>query len=135
MNPEEHGKLCAMYDDFRIDRTKPGFYDDKRFLRAESVDPSFIESYGRFVESRPCDEAYLVRSRNEIPEISSLVHRELVADGRLGACVDIGMILSRILEQEGFWNYIVTSLAVKPREESPIPCGWLREFTGFLTLP
>ena len=28
-------------------------------------------------------------------------------DGRLGACIDVGMMLSRILEQEGFWNYIV----------------------------
>jgi hypothetical protein len=102
-----YAELLALYADYRIDSSYPGFYDDKRFLRAESVDPQFLETYARFVQCRPYDDDYLSRARREIPAIAEVVWRELVADGRLGACIDIDMILSRILEQEGFWNYMV----------------------------
>ena len=40
--------------------------------------------------------------QGRIPVIAKLVWEELVKDGRLGARIDIGMILSRILEEEGF---------------------------------
>src|SRR5258708_5001250 len=103
----EYADLQAMYRSYGIDATYPGFYDDKKFIRAESVDPAFLETYARYVESRPYDDPYLSRARREIPIIAEGVWGELVADGRLGACIDIGMILSRILEQEGFWNYMV----------------------------
>jgi len=107
MNLEEYRALCATFADYQIEPLIPGFYDHQRFLRAEGVDPAFIQKYARYIESQEYDEAYLTRCRREIPEIARIVWEELIADGRLGACIDIGMILSRILEREGFWNYMV----------------------------
>jgi hypothetical protein len=48
------------------------------------------------------------------------VWEELVKDGRLGACIDIGMILSRILEEEGFWELAVSA----PDNPFPKMDGW-----------
>lgn len=107
MKAREYAVLCALYEKHGIDASEPGFYDDPRFIDAESREAGFLESFGRMVECRPYEEVYLARSRKEIPAIARLVWEELVKDGRQGACVDVSMMLSRILEQEGFWNYIV----------------------------
>lgn len=90
-----------------IDTSQPGFYDAPAFVAVEREDSSFLDHYAAFVNARDYNPDYLQRARAEIPLIASICHRELVADGRLGACVDIGMMLSRMLEREGFWNYLV----------------------------
>jgi hypothetical protein len=109
--------------------THPGFYDDPNFLRAEAADPSFLENYATFVRTHPLDDDYRARARREIPFIAEVVHNELVADGRLGACIDIGMMLSRILEQEGYWNYQVKgSLTIQFPPESCIPKKYFWSF-------
>ena len=45
------------------------------------------------------------------------------AEGRLGACIDLSMVLSRILDAEGIWNYVVKgSLTLTfPRSVQPGP--------------
>src|SRR6266511_5404545 len=103
----EYEKLSQEFARHGIDVTKPGFYDDPQFLEQEKSNPDFLDNYASFVRNRPYDGAYLVKARAEIPVIAEAVHAELVTDGRLGACVDVGMMLSRILEQEGYWNYQV----------------------------
>lgn len=47
------------------------------------------------------------RARTVIPRICKLIHEELARDGAKGACVNISMMLSKVLELEGFWNYCV----------------------------
>ena len=44
------------------------------------------------------------RARNVVSKIAALLYQELLRHGRLGACVDISGILSRILDREGIWN-------------------------------
>jgi hypothetical protein len=107
MSAENLGDLDKLFEKHGIDFSKPGFYDDPQFIEAESRDGSFLETYGKAVARRTYSEAYLARARREIPAIARLVWEELIKDGRLGACVDVSMILSRVLEQEGFWNYLV----------------------------
>ncbi len=113
--------LEQLFSHHKIDSAKPGFYDDPAFMAAEKDDPLFLENYARFVDTRTFSPEYLTLAKVEIPLIASICQQELVADGRLGACIDIGMILSRILEHEGFWNYQVKgSVTVKFPQTSGI---------------
>lgn len=88
-----------------IPTNSPGFFDHPAFLKIERDQPSYLNNYARFVQAQPYSEEYLARARREIPEIARLLHRELLADGRQGACIDLTMMLGKALNQEGFWNY------------------------------
>lgn len=101
-----------------IDFSLIGFYDDPSFLRIEHNQPNFLENYAKFVNSRVYSNEYIERACIEVPFISQILHDEIVKDGRMGACVDVSIVLSRILEREGFWNYIVKgSLTIEFPEE------------------
>jgi hypothetical protein len=100
----EHSQVVAELRAHGIDCARPGFYDQAEFVAQERRDPSFLEWYAQFVATVPVEPNYVARVRREVPVIAAVLHENLVADGRLGACVDIGMLFSRILEEEGFWN-------------------------------
>lgn len=89
-----------------IDFHNIGFYDSPNFLKVESHNRLFLEKYAEYVSSRNYSDEYIRKARREIPFISSILNKELIRDGRLGACIDVSIVLSRILEKEGFWNYI-----------------------------
>lgn len=93
------------FKQLNIDYKSPGFYDSKEFLFQEQRDHSFLEKYAEYVNAQTYSSTYSKRASLEIPFIAQLLHQELIKDGRLGACVDVSMVLSRILEREGFWNY------------------------------
>lgn len=86
---------------------KPAFYDHPNFTKIEKINPDYLRIYARFVQTRDYDADYLKRAEEEIIFIASILHQELVRGGRLGACIDINMVLSRVLELEGYWNYMV----------------------------
>lgn len=90
-----------------INISEPGFYDDKVFLETEQDNPKYLNNYARFVDTRPYDSLYIDQARREIPFIAKLLNKLLIRDGKLGACIDVSMVLSKILEMEGYWNYIV----------------------------
>ncbi|HHV86869.1 MAG TPA: hypothetical protein GXX42_13840 [Petrimonas sp.] len=89
-----------------IDFSKVGFYDDPNFLICEQRNHRYLETYAEYVLTKKYAPEYIERAKKEIPFIANLLNEELIKDGRLGACIDISIGLSRILEQEGFWNYI-----------------------------
>lgn len=103
----DHARLLEHFRNLGIDTSQPGFYDDPKFLEQERLDPEYLNLYARFVETRPIDEEYRRRAHELVPIASSILYRELVAEGRLGACADLSMVLSRILERQGIWNYMV----------------------------
>ncbi|PKG86491.1 hypothetical protein CXF85_01955 [Colwellia sp. 75C3] len=114
-------KIIADFKKNNIDTSKPGFYDEPRFLRVEQGNPEYLNNYARFVQERNYSDEYLDEARKVIPLIVEELHKELLRDGRQGACVDLSMVLSRILEKEGFWNYIVKgSLTVSFPKQSGI---------------
>lgn len=87
-----------------IPTDNPGFCDHPNFLATEALDPSFLTNYAAFVARRPYDPAYLDSARITISNAAEMLYQVLLKHGRLGACVDISGILSRILDQEGIWN-------------------------------
>jgi len=83
----------------------PGFYDHQNFLKIEQANPQYLNNYARYVQLKSYNDKYIERARKEIPIIVQELYKELLHDGRQGACVDMSGVLSRILEREGFWNF------------------------------
>lgn len=103
-------ELDSLVQDFEthgIPIGTPGFYDHEAFVRVEQKNPQYLNNYARFVSLRAYDSDYLDRARTEIPVVAQALHGELVEDGRQGACVDTSGVLSKALEREGFWNFVV----------------------------
>jgi hypothetical protein len=100
----------SIEDNFKkkdIPFNQPGFYDHPNFIEIERRCPEYLNNYARYVQLRPYSNTYLERAKKEIPIIANELHIELLRDGRQGACVDTSAVLSRILEREGYWNFIV----------------------------
>ncbi len=91
----------------KIDISYPGFYDDEQFFKLEQKNPNLLESYAGFVDQKTFDNQYLDNAERIIKLTTALLYKQLQTDGRLGACIDASMVLSRILEKEGIWNYQV----------------------------
>lgn len=103
----EVDELSDLFRAMNVDTTKPGFYDDPQFQARERRDPTFLENYAAFVDSRSYSNEYIETAKPVVSRAARFLHDRLVADGRLGACVDLSMFLSRLLEREGVWNYMV----------------------------
>lgn len=90
-----------------LDTSRPGFYDDAAFLAAERGDPKLLEAYAGFVDGLTLDQDYFKYARERVRETASFLLKELKADGRQGACIDLASAVSRFLERQGVWNYLV----------------------------
>lgn len=99
--------ISADFDARGVPTGRPGFYDDPTFIAAEKSNPALLFNYAGFVAGRPYSAEYLRRARREVPFIAELFFHEVKRMGRVGACVDASMILSRIMEREGIWNVCV----------------------------
>lgn len=99
-------RLKQLFDRLGVSYETPGFYDHPSFIEAETNDSSFLENYADYVGAQVYPDDYLERARSVIIDVARFLDAELAREGRLGACVDISMTLSRILEKEGIWNYI-----------------------------
>ena len=100
----------------------PGFYDDPLFLKVEREHSAYLNNYARYVQLKEYDDEYLISCEAKINLISRILQNELVKDGRLGACVDLSLVLGRILERVGIWNYVVKgALTIRFPSSTGIP--------------
>lgn len=104
---ESVDRLTRIFTQLGINASEPGFYDMPNFLAYERRDPSFLNAYAAFVKQQNYAPEYLARVRRIVPIVARIFHAELIAEGRLGACVDLSMAVSRVLERLGIWNYMV----------------------------
>ncbi|MCK4829971.1 hypothetical protein KA005_80360, partial [bacterium] len=111
-------------DDFvqnNIPIDAPGFYDHPNFLAIENIFPFFMANYARFVSALSLDENYIENAGNKIPVIVDEIHKQMATGNHIGRCGDISAILSRILEKENLWNFVVKgSLTIDFPEQSNI---------------
>jgi hypothetical protein len=102
-----------------IPTSAPGFYNHQNFVSREEKNPEYLNNYARFVQSRSYSREYLDHARRIIHAAVQAMYHELVADGRLGACIDASGILSQSLERHGIWNFLVRgSLTITYPNES-----------------
>ncbi|BAL97221.1 hypothetical protein [Rubrivivax gelatinosus] len=107
----------------RVPLDSPGFYDHPNFMEVERANPCYLNNYARYVHDRQRTPAYDEHVRQTVPIVARVFHEHLKANGRLGACVDISGMISRALEMEGIWNFVVKgSLTIEfPREAKIAP--------------
>jgi len=116
-----------------LDKSKPGFYDEPAFLAAEQNDKTLLDAYAGYIDGLALDEVYLNRARHCVQRSAKFLHQWLIRDGRKGACIDMSQMLSRFLEQQGVWNYIVkgaTALYPAPHTRLEPKFHWLYDSNG-----
>ena len=123
--PPFTASLAAIESDFvarSIPVNHPGFYDHPNFMQVERDNPAYLNNYARYVDARPRSVEYEAHVRKVAPVIAEHFYQKLLANGRLGACVDISGLVSRALEREGIWNFAVKgSLTMTFPSKSNIP--------------
>jgi hypothetical protein len=85
----------------------PGFYNHPQYIRTEQAQPGYINTYARYVRDRSYSDGYLYRSESIIEAATSMLGREVAADGRPNLCVTVSKVLSKMLERLNVWNYVV----------------------------
>jgi hypothetical protein len=85
----------------------PGFYDAPAFKQFVAQEDEAMSAYARYVLDKPHSPEYLASAERIVRTVSAALHEELVRDGRLGACIDLSMGMSRMLERLGVWNFVV----------------------------
>lgn len=108
----KHSELQQSFDVLGIDTTRPGFYDDPRFVEQERQNPRFLQRYAEFVNAIPFDEQYLAKARSTVRALADYLFEELKRDGRKGACIDVSGTAMRMLEKEGIWSYMAEGAAI-----------------------
>jgi hypothetical protein len=113
-------ELEKLFSSHHIDFSNPGFYDLPEFLAVERTDNQFLDKYAEYVDRKHHAPEYLDRVRTFVPQLASFVHKALLREGRLGACIDVSGMVSRILDKEGIWSYAVAGgLTIEfPRESA-----------------
>jgi hypothetical protein len=92
----------------KICTDEPGFYEDGAFIRREQKVPNYLHNYARFVNLNDFSPAYLDRAQPIIHVVSEELQSALKADGTQEAHAEAPLVMSRILEREGVWNYVVS---------------------------
>lgn len=99
--------LEKLFTQQNIDYTYPGFYNEPSFLLQEQKDSHFLENYADYVMLQEYTPEYLDNAKNIITSLTKFVYSELRKDGRLGACVDVNGLLTKILEKENIWSCVM----------------------------
>jgi hypothetical protein len=124
-------ELEALFTAHGIDFRAPGFYDSPAFLAVEHSDNRFLDRYAEYVDRQQYTPEYLDRARLIVPRVASFVYRHLIEDGRLGACVDVSKMASRMLDQQRIWSYAVGGgVSVTYPASSRLPSAHFGMFGG-----
>ncbi len=103
-------RLRLLQSDFaeaRIPTDSPGFYEDRGFIRREQKDPTYLDNYARFVQWQPYRPAYLETAEQTIYVVAAEMQLALQLDGTPDGYNEAPFVMSRMLEREGIWNYVV----------------------------
>src|SRR6185312_6260471 len=101
------GELSAFFADLGVATERPGFYDDPELVKLELEGEDMLSFYARFVSLRDYSRDCLDKARAKITAGANKLYELLRSDGRLGACIDVSMSFSRMLDEVGIWNYAV----------------------------
>ena len=100
-------QLQAEFSEAGIVTDSPGFYEDFPFIRCERKDPTYFDNYARFVQWQDYHAAYLDKAERVIHVVVAEMQLALQLDGTSDGYAETPLVMSRILEREGIWNYVV----------------------------
>ncbi|MCT7663540.1 hypothetical protein [Shinella kummerowiae] len=99
-----YNELRQIFDRLGVDCSRPGFYDDPRFLDEERRNPLFIETYAEWVLSRERTAEYDAMVRDVVPRLAALIEARVIRHNWNGACIAISGIVTKTLDRLGIWN-------------------------------
>jgi hypothetical protein len=102
--------LQQLQEDFAqagIATDSPGFYEDFQFIRRENKDPTYLDNYARFVQWQPYKSSYLEKAEEVIHIVVAEMQLALQFGATQAAYDETPLVISRILEREGIWNFVV----------------------------
>lgn len=99
--------LQKEFEDARIPTDQPGFYEDFQFVRRESKTPGYLDNYARFVQWQPYKDSYLWKAEEIIHVVGAELQHAMELENCAAAYDESPLVMSRILEREGVWNYVV----------------------------
>lgn len=121
-----HEQLQNYFSSRGISTERPGFFDEPAFIKLEVTDPSVLDDYARFVQTRSMSPDELAHARRIVPLASEFLFARLLRHGRLGACIEASLTLSRFLQLQGVWNYVVKgALTVEYNKASGLTPAYL----------
>jgi hypothetical protein len=86
---------------------KPGCYDAPDFLAIEKHEPRVIEEYAWHVLARARTPEEDERTRRVVHRLQEAVERRCTREELLGQCVNTSGAISRMLDGEGVWSFVV----------------------------
>ncbi len=105
-NLAKEKQLKRAFDNRGIDTLHVAFYDSAAFLKHEVEDPRILNTYAELVEAKEYSADYLLSAHRKIEAVAHAVGAAIRRDGRQGACVDASMMIGRMLDRLGVWNYV-----------------------------
>ena len=102
--------LQQLQEDFAqagIATDSPGFYEDFQFIRRENKDPTYLDNYARFVQWQPYRSAYLEHAEEVLHIVVAEMQLALQFGVTQAAYDEAPLVISRILEREGIWSFVV----------------------------
>ena len=109
---ERIDEIAADFANRGIIADAPGFFDDPAFMAAEAEDPKYLANYARFIEHRELSRTDRRRSAACALVVAKEVGAAVAEDGRPGLCVNVCAAMSRMLDAQGVWNYVVRGNAL-----------------------
>lgn len=105
-NQSKNRQLERAFDNRGIDPANVAFYDSPAFRNHEVIDSRILDAYAEYVEVKPYTPEYLLWARKHVEAVAHAVGQAIRIDGRMGACVDASMMIGRMLDRLGVWNYV-----------------------------
>jgi hypothetical protein len=109
MSKSEEGleRLRKEFSEAGIPTDSPGFYEHRAFVRREQKEPAYLDNYARFVQWQSYSPAYLEKAEQIVHVVIAELQLALKLDANQKAFDETPLVISRILEREGIWNYLV----------------------------
>lgn len=101
----QHEALDKGLRDFGINTSQFGFYDQPAFIAQEARDPAFLETYARWVQTRPRTTEYDQRVRSVVPRLGAVLAAQFEANDMQRSCVAASSMMPRILDRLGIWSF------------------------------
>jgi hypothetical protein len=101
----EHETFERRLRDAGVDTSQFGFYDQPAFLDQEARDPTFLEVYAGWVQTRPYSQDYAQRVRAIVPRLAETLAGEFEANDMQRSCVAASSMMPRILDRLGIWSF------------------------------
>ena len=101
----EHQRLDARLRGLEINTSEFGFYDQPAFVAEETRNAAFLETYARWVQTRPRSLEYDQHVRSVVPRLAEALAAQFESNDMQRSCVAASSMMPRILDRLHVWSF------------------------------